>query len=182
MDAFYIIDKVRLQKSPSSEGENLIGIMADSHDNLLRIRQAIRLFAAHKCELVIHAGDIVAPFSARELEALGCPVKAVFGNCDGEKEGLEKALRPFGQIQNPPLIFKHHGFRIILSHSNTLIESLLKFNQYDIIIIGHTHTPEIRKEKKHLFVNPGEAGGWVTGKSTVAVFDPKTQEAEIIVL
>ncbi len=57
----------------------MIAIMADSHDNLHSIKQAIRLFNETGCTLVIHAGDFIAPFAARELENLGCPVKAVFG-------------------------------------------------------------------------------------------------------
>ena len=70
----------------------MIGVMSDSHDNVTQVRKAVTLFKDAGCDLVLHAGDVVAPFAARELEALGCPVKAVFGNCDGEKQGLEMAL------------------------------------------------------------------------------------------
>jgi predicted phosphodiesterase len=31
-------------------------------------------------------------------------------------------------------------------------------------------------------VNPGEAGGWLRGKSTVALLDPAARTAEIITL
>jgi predicted phosphodiesterase len=52
--------------------------------------------------------------------------------------------------------------------------------EYDLIIYGHTHKPDIRRERRTLAINPGETGGWLTGKSTVALFDPATREAEII--
>jgi predicted phosphodiesterase len=42
--------------------------------------------------------------------------------------------------------------------------------------------PEIKKDGNTLIINPGETGGWLTGKSTVALFDPKTRRGEIIVL
>jgi putative phosphoesterase len=63
----------------------LIGIMSDSHDNLKAVRTAACLYREAGCSLVIHAGDFIAPFTARELALAGCLVKGVFGNCDGEK-------------------------------------------------------------------------------------------------
>ncbi len=80
----------------------MIGIMADSHDNLTAVRLAVRLFNDAKCDLVIHAGDFVAPFAALELHNLSCPVKAVFGNCDGEKKGLTAAFEGMGEIARGP--------------------------------------------------------------------------------
>ena len=85
----------------------MIGIMSDSHDNLDAIKLAVELFNKLRCELVIHAGDFIAPFAAHELSKLNCPVKAVFGNCDGEKKGLEKAFQSIGEIKEAPFIFNH---------------------------------------------------------------------------
>ena len=85
----------------------MIGIMADSHDNLHSIRCAVQLFNGAGCTLVIHAGDFVAPFSAREMEKLNCPVNGVFGNCDGEKQGLKKAFEPLGKVEEAPYMFNY---------------------------------------------------------------------------
>jgi len=160
----------------------MIGIMADSHDNLIAIRSAVRLFRDLTCRLVIHAGDFVAPFAARELEALGCPVKAVFGNCDGEKIGLAKTFEPFGLIQEAPYVFEVEGLRILVSHLDAPVGSYLAGQEYDLIIYGHTHRPELRRERRTLVLNPGETGGWLTGKSTVAVFDKLKREPTILML
>jgi len=160
----------------------MIGIMADSHDNLFKIRQAVRLFKEEGCGLVIHAGDFIAPFSALELGGLGCPLKAVFGNCDGEKRGLEKIFKSLGEIREAPLVFRHEGLSFCLIHLETPIKAYLSEGKYDVIIFGHTHKPEIRKEGKTLLINPGETGGWLKGKSTVALLDPKTLSAEIRLL
>jgi putative phosphoesterase len=160
----------------------MIGVMSDSHDNVPQIRKAVALFKNAGCELVLHAGDVVAPFAAKELAALGCPVKAVFGNCDGEKQGLEMALEKIGEIQDAPLLFAHGGREILLVHYHFSVATYASSGRYDVIIFGHTHKPDIRKEGKILLLNPGEAGGWLTGKSTVALLDSDKLEAEIVAL
>jgi hypothetical protein len=160
----------------------MIGVMSDSHDNVTQVRKAVTLFKDAGCDLVLHAGDVVAPFAARELEALGCPVKAVFGNCDGEKQGLEMALKKFGEIQDAPLLFTHGGRLVLLVHYHFSVATYASSGKYDVIIFGHTHKPDIRRAGKTLLLNPGEAGGWLTGKSTVALLNPDTLEAEIVAL
>ena len=158
----------------------MIGILSDSHDNLTALKRAVQVFKDAGCILIIHAGDFVAPFAARELGAAGCPVKAVFGNCDGEKLGLRGAVEPFGLVQEAPLPFESEGLRFAVVHLNAPVGALAAAKAYDVIVYGHTHKPEVRKAGKTLIVNPGETGGWTTGKSTVALFDPKTAEAQII--
>jgi len=160
----------------------MIGVMSDSHDNLPMIRRAVEVFNDAGCDLVLHAGDIVAPFAAKELAALNCRVRAVFGNVDGEKTGLRLALQAFGDIQEAPFVFSHAGREILLCHIDLPVRKYLASGEYDIIIFGHTHKPEIRKQGKTLAVNPGETGGWLTGKSTVAQVDPETLTVEIISL
>ncbi len=160
----------------------MIGIIADSHDNVPSIRHAVRLFQQAECHLVIHAGDIIAPFSAKSLADLTCPVKAVFGNCDGEKEGLKKAFRSLGDIKEAPFVFTLDELKILITHLDTPVKSYAESGLYDVIIFGHTHRPEIIQEQKTLLINPGEAGGWVTGKSTIALLDPQMLKAEIVSL
>ncbi len=160
----------------------MIGIMSDSHDNLHAVKKAVRFFQDMKCCLVIHAGDFVAPFAAKELSLLGCPVKSVFGNCDGEKRGLEKALNPFGEIKEAPFEFSHSGKEILIVHLPFSIKKHMAKGQYDVIIFGHTHKPEIEITDGSLLINPGETGGWVSGKSTVAVLDTESWDAEIVPL
>jgi putative phosphoesterase len=160
----------------------MIGIMSDSHDNCHAVQQAVRFFKEMKCELVIHAGDFVAPFAARELEHLSCPVKAVFGNCDGEKKGLANTLQPFGEIVEAPLVFSHAGKNILLTHIHVSVNKYAASGKYQAVIFGHTHKPEIKTVRGTLLINPGETGGWLTGRSTVALLDQALWEAEIVTL
>ena len=160
----------------------MIGVMSDSHDNVTMVRKAIALFKDAACDLVLHAGDVIAPFTAGELAGLLCPVKAVFGNCDGEKQGLEMALEKIGEIKDAPLIFSHAGRQILLVHYHFSVATYAAAEKYDVIIFGHTHKAAVQKEGKTLLLNPGETGGWLTGKSTVALLDPEKLEAEVIPL
>lgn len=160
----------------------MIGIMADSHDNLQPLKQAVRIFNETGCSLVIHAGDFVAPFAAQELLNCDCTVKAVFGNCDGEKKGLKKIFHSIGEIQVAPLIFNHKDLNIIVTHVPVPLNSHIDSKKFNIIISAHTHKPEIKKGEKTLLINPGETGGWVSGKSTVALLDTKTLTTKIITL
>jgi putative phosphoesterase len=160
----------------------VIGIMSDSHDNCDAVRRAVRFFKDKKCELVIHAGDFVAPFAARELEHILCPVKAVFGNCDGEKRGLEETIQPFGEIKNAPLVFSHQDRTILITHIHVSVDKYAASRKYEIIVFGHTHKPEIREAHGTLLINPGETGGWLSGKSSVGLMDLSTWEAEIVFL
>ena len=160
----------------------MIGILSDSHDNLVRVREAVRLFNDAACDLVIHAGDFVAPFTVEELRNLRAPVKAVFGNCDGERAGLAKAFAGLGEVREAPLEFRHAGRRFLVSHLDGPVGRYPAARTCDVIVFGHTHRPSAEFRDGVLLVNPGEAGGWLRGKSTVALLDPAALKAEIITL
>ena len=69
-----------------------VGLLADSHDNLPALAKAVGLFNDAETALVIHAGDYVAPFTARAFQELRSDFVGVFGNNDGERFGLLKAF------------------------------------------------------------------------------------------
>jgi putative phosphoesterase len=160
----------------------MIGILSDSHDNLPRVRQAVRLFNDAGCDLVIHAGDIVAPFAVDELRNLRAPVKAVFGNCDGEKAGLTRAFRGLGEIREAPLTFTHAGVRFLVCHLDSAAADYADRDAHDVVVFGHTHRPLVESRDGVLMLNPGETGGWLRGKTTVALLDPATLTADIVTL
>lgn len=148
--------------------------MADSHDNLTKIKKAVEIFNNEKCSLVIHAGDFVAPFAAKELDKLNCQVKAVYGNCDGEKLGLKKAFSTLGEIQESPLIFEYNKIKILVLHVPDRLDEYMVEKKFNIIVYGHLHKPKAEKKDNVLIINPGETCGWISGKGTIAIVDPKT--------
>lgn len=156
----------------------IIGIISDTHDHLPAVKKAIALFNQQSVGLVIHAGDFVAPFTVKELENLHCKVIGVFGNNDGEKLGLKKAFEKIGEIVEGIYIFELNNRKIVVTHWPEIAEPLWKSGQYDIVIYGHTHQVESRQNKS-LLINPGECGGWLTGRCTVALLDLIRMEVRI---
>lgn len=152
-----------------------IGILSDTHDNLPRIRAVVELLGAEGAEVLIHAGDFVAPFSVKELLKFPGEVYGVFGNNDGEIAGIKKAWR---HVFHGPYLFELGGLRILVCHDEADLERA-PYDDIDIQVFGHNHRPEVR-EGRPLVVNPGEAGGWLTGKSTCALLDTDGPSAKIM--
>jgi putative phosphoesterase len=157
-----------------------IGIISDTHDNLPQIKKAVTFFNREKVDLVLHAGDFVSPFTALEFKNLNCPFTGVFGNNDGDKLYLREKFKDIGKLFPAPYIVKIDNKDIIMLHKEKLTDSLEKSQKYDIVIYGHTHRVDLRKIGKTLIINPGECGGWLTGKSTIALLDLENLEAKII--
>jgi putative phosphoesterase len=160
---------------------NPIGIMADSHDNKLGVLAATRLFRDRQIQLLLHAGDYIAPFTAGWMSDIGVPMIGVFGNNDGEKFGLQAKFADLGPIHRAPYPFEHEGKRFLMLHEPDAIDALADSGHYDVIIYGHTHEIDVRHGKT-VVINPGETGGWTTGRSTVALLDLDNVDVEIVEL
>ncbi|MCM8763575.1 MAG: metallophosphoesterase [Candidatus Omnitrophica bacterium] len=155
-----------------------IGIISDTHDNLDNAEKALNLFKEQGVDFFIHAGDFVAPFSLKPYFEKGFDFVGVFGNNDGEIMGLKEKSK--GKIKEPPFIFNLGDKEILVVHELSQIRNLNQHNLPAVVVSGHTHIAEIKKEKNTLFINPGEAGGWLTGRATCAILDLDKMEAEII--
>ncbi len=150
-----------------------IGIISDTHDHHRNVVQAVEIFARHKVEYVLHAGDIVAPFTAKAFSELkGVRFIAVYGNNDGEKLFLRQTIEGFGgEIHEYCYKGELAGRKVYMTHTHHNIEELVASQQYDLIVYGHTHRQDIRKVGRTLIVNPGEATDWITGSSHLVILD-----------
>ncbi len=155
-----------------------LGVMSDSHDNIPNVKRAVALFNEIGVDLVVHAGDFIAPFAIDPLADLNCRVVGVFGNNDGERVVLAKKFESIGEV-HPNLASTSLGdTTIAVMHYPELAIPIANSGDYDIVVYGHTHKIDVRKEKS-LLLNPGETGGWTTGKATIAVVDIEILEATI---
>ncbi|MDK1030575.1 MAG: metallophosphoesterase [Planctomycetia bacterium] len=153
-----------------------IGVLSDTHDNLEGINAAVNEFRRRKVEVVLHAGDYVAPFALKAVLKVGVPVHGVFGNCDGEHAGLAQ-LMP--DISPGPKHIQLGGAKICMIHdANKITHEDLASS--DIVVCGHTHMTQIETREGCLWVNPGECGGQLTGSSTVVILDIETRRTEVI--
>ncbi|MEZ0248213.1 MAG: metallophosphoesterase [Thermoproteus sp.] len=164
----------------------LVGVISDSHDNLEAIRGAARLFRARGVDFVIHAGDWVAPFSAKALrEALGAEARivGVWGNNEGELLYFQKVASQFNvEILGEAGLVEIGGRRIGVYHgtSDLLTRAMIKSEMFDVVVYGHTHRVDVRREGRTLVVNPGELCGYLTGRRTAALVDLEELEAEVV--
>ena len=155
-----------------------LGVISDSHDRLPTLEAALRRLADERVDVMFHAGDFIAPFAAKLLtpERLPEPLRhvplhCIYGNNDGEREGLRRLLL---QVQDGPLrvtLNSPHGPRVVVMAHYAEWFRPGELDGADVVISGHDHEPDIRLRDGRLHVNPGECCGWLTGRSTAALVD-----------
>jgi hypothetical protein len=162
----------------------LIGLIADTHDNLPQIDKAIRRLNEENVELVLHAGDYIAPFVIPHFKELKAKLIGVFGNNDGDHELLRKRFS-----ENEKLDIRGNfaeittdNLKIALLHGSEkeLLKSLIESGSFGVVVHAHTHNAETYRKGETLVVNPGEVCGYLSGKSTIAVLDSSKLEARIL--
>jgi hypothetical protein len=156
-----------------------VGIMADSHDNMPMIARAVELFNKEKVKLILHSGDFISPITANEFKKLTAPLIGVFGNNDGDKLYLTERFRDIGKIYPDFHEFEIKSDRFVIMHEPKFIDALVKSSHYNLIVYGHTHEIDVR-EGETLVINPGECGGWLTGRATVVILDTQTMQPRLI--
>ena len=157
-----------------------IGIISDTHDNVPMIKKAVEYFNGEAVDLVVHAGDYVAPFSFRPLLDLNCELLGVWGNNDGDKLALSQISQ--GKIIGVFVVKEYEKKTILVGHYFETLDALVASQKYSLIVYGHTHKPDIRKIGDTLIVNPGECGGWLYGRHSIAVADLESLEAQVVSL
>lgn len=156
----------------------LVGVIADTHDRVPMIHAALRCFEDRRINVLIHAGDLVSPFAAKALKEFGGTIYVIYGNNDGERTGLKQVLP---QIQDGPLRVKLNGCAILVHHYVGWCRQE-DVADCDVVISGHTHSVVTEVRDGRLYLNPGEACGWLSDRCTVAVLDTSIPSAEILEL
>ena len=168
----------------------MVGVVSDTHDNVEMVERAVEVLNSYELELVIHAGDIVAPFTLKRFSGLRAKMVCVFGNNDGEKTLLAKAASSLGiGISEQPLELEIGGRKILVFHgfggartTEIAARALASTGEYDVVVYGHTHEASIERLGSALVLNPGEVFGGLSGRSTLAVVDLEKMEATLIEL
>jgi putative phosphoesterase len=164
----------------------LVGLISDTHDNLPLVEKAVRKLNEEKVELVLHAGDYVAPFVIPKFKDLQAKLIGVFGNNDGDHELLRKRFSENKslEIRGSFAVIKVDSLKIALLHGNEeeLLKALIDSESFDVIVHGHMHRAEIYRKGKTLIVNPGEVCGYLSGKSTIGLLDTVKREVKIVEL
>ena len=143
--------------------------ISDTHDNLDAVRMLVDELRKEKFEFVVHAGDVIAPFTLKALAELNSKLYIAFGNNDGERKLLTQICAEkeweIGDIIEFPYGVVYHGT------DPRITKILTKLNGF--IVVGHTHEPKIEKGEC-ILLNPGEVCGYLTGKKTYAIVEDGT--------
>lgn len=118
-----------------------IAVLSDTH-GLLR-PEAIEVMKS--CEAALHAGDAGSPEVVERMEKI-CPTYIVQGNVD----------RAWGSRLLRELETQLFGFRIYMAHNKKHIRADL--SGVDLVIYGHSHKYEVRRERNVAYLNPGSCG------------------------
>ncbi|MFM9007756.1 MAG: metallophosphoesterase family protein [Bacteroidota bacterium] len=157
-------------------------ILSDTHGHI----DDVIMRYAQEADEIWHGGDIGTQAVSDRLKATGKPLRAVYGNIDGDVLRME-----FPEFA----AFEVAGLRILITHiagrpgryTPKLKEHLLMYKP-DLLVCGHSHILLIEREPKSgmLHLNPGAAGisGFHQERTMVRLEleGGKIQQAEVIQL
>lgn len=155
-----------------------IGILSDTHDNRTIAAGALSLFLRERIGTVLHLGDVCDPSVLGAFGACAIPILGVFGNNDLDRTGLQ-AVTGNG-FERGPRVVSLDGRKILLSHIFDELQGEIGGGGFDLILFGHTHRPVMKRAGSAVFINPGEACGFTSGRPTCAVVDLATMGARIL--
>jgi hypothetical protein len=158
-----------------------VAVIADSHDNLHTIRLAVAVINGWGADLVLHCGDFVAPFTAKPFGDLKAPLLGVFGNNDGDRATLKAAYAGIGEIHPDPHRFTFNGLSMLVTHKPRLAREAATGAGYDLIAFGHDHRVRV-EHGESLVICPGELGGWVTGRASIALVEVRIGNVDVAYL
>jgi putative phosphoesterase len=155
-----------------------LGLISDTHDNLDRTQEAIRLFQDQGIQTVLHAGDVT---NKQTLKAFsGMELYLALGNADNGHElhqaCLNLSLHPpkdyFCITFENTNIFLMHGY----SEQVPIFRQICSDRHYAMIVKGHTHFRE-NYQRGHLrVINPGALDN--AEDYSVAILNTQTGEVD----
>lgn len=118
-----------------------IGVLSDTHGKLRE--EVVKILRG--CDVILHAGDINTPKVMESLREIA-PLYIVRGNADKEwAEGLPESLTE-----------EICGLRVFMVHNKKYLPK--EIGNFDLVVFGHSHKYEERREGNCLFLNPGSCG------------------------
>lgn len=154
-----------------------VGLLGDTHDHVVRIRESVAILNRARVEIVVHVGDYCSPFAVRELAGLDAPLHGITGNNDGDVYQIQRAFAEIGARLEAQWWETRLGERrALVMHEPRGIVDVAAGGEYDLIVYGHTHERDERRIGETLVVNPGEACGWLGGIGSLAVYDADDHE------
>ena len=140
-----------------------IAVFSDSHDNIAGLEQALRQANEAGAELLLHLGDLCAPFMLDRLgkQFTAGPVHVVFGNNDGDGRLLHTIASKYSHVTLHGIYaeLEAGGRAIAIIHYPEPALRTLQSGRFDLVCYGHNHDKKVERIGEAVFANPGEILG-----------------------
>jgi putative phosphoesterase len=157
----------------------LLGILSDTHDRYDITGRAVQALRDRGAAFFVHCGDVCEP---RVLDHLaGLPCAFVWGNCDWDRQGLERYGAAIGvPCRGAIADLELGGKRVAALHGDDarLMRATLDAQAHDYLLHGHTHVRRDERVGRTRVINPGALHR--AAEKTVALLDTATDQLEFI--
>ncbi len=166
-----------------------ICILSDTHDRVDYLHAALEMARTQGVEVVLHCGDVVAPYTLKRTREFGLPIHVIHGNNKGD-------LAVLCQLAHDPDSLIHYhgrdarialgGRSIFMVHFPEYAQAIALTGEHDLVCCGHNHRCKIETvthasgDGTTLLVNPGSASGMGNIQPTCAIGDLETMKFEIL--
>lgn len=123
-------------------------VVSDTHGKLSNLREVIR--KVRPVDRILDLGDVEG--QEDEIRAMAdCPVEFVCGNCDRtSREPWDRVLEIEGHR-----VLMTHGHHYSVGSTLERLKTAAAAEDADLVLFGHTHTPEKEEIDGRTFLNPG---------------------------
>jgi hypothetical protein len=158
----------------------IIGIISDSHNNLMNLKKAINILTQKGMDILIHCGDLCSAYMVEELSKSGVMTYLAYGNMD-KPLGLKLECEKFDNVNYSGEIGKIRvdGMDFSFCHYPHSAKKLAEKGIFKAVFHGHTHIKAQQTVGPTLLLNPGEIKGMYY-QPTCAFYDTRTGKAGFI--
>jgi putative phosphoesterase len=132
-----------------------VGILSDTHDQVLRTRKAVASLVEQGAEALIHCGDLT--IADVVYECAGLPSYFVFGNCDYDRQLLQRSILEIGgTCLDRGGVITLAARQIAVTHGDSQQElRRLAHLEPAFLCSGHTHRLSDEQRGPTRWLNPG---------------------------
>lgn len=153
-------------------------IIADSHDNIVRLKHVIGFAKKIKTEAIIHCGDWSSGDAVNTMENLGMEVYGVLGNADVDPQIISSLRKANVIFDSSFLKLRLGGKRIGVCHYPDKLKEAIEGKEYNVLFCGHIHDKHKEIHGKTLVVRPGALGR--TLLPSFAIYDTEKNDVEFM--
>lgn len=162
-----------------------IAVISDIHDNFNNLVAVLKKINEEEgIEHIVFLGDFINNGIAKFLAGFNIPVRAIWGNNDGDKGAIVRtSLDPKSNLTVADNIYDFLEFdqrKIFITHYPDLAKPMAKSGEYDAVFYGHNHIKNKDRIGDCLVINPGEISGHKEAVVSFAIYDTKTNDAEFV--